>query len=89
MRTGPSRTEFREFPMPEIAPDSALMKMAVAGISRRIRPTRLDPHERGDRVGVQRIGAAGVRELGQVHRRAEVRQQQEPVLFGPPEHAAR
>ena len=32
MRTGPSRTELREFPMPEIAPDSALMKMAVAGI---------------------------------------------------------
>ena len=32
VRTGPSRTEFREFPMPEIAPDSALMKMEVAGI---------------------------------------------------------
>src|ERR687891_2991384 len=32
VRTGRSRTEFREFPMPEIAPDSALMKMEVAGI---------------------------------------------------------
>ncbi len=32
VRTGPSRTEFREFPMPEIAPDSALMKMEVAGV---------------------------------------------------------
>jgi threonine dehydrogenase-like Zn-dependent dehydrogenase len=32
VRTGPSRTELREFPMPEIAPDSALLKMEVAGI---------------------------------------------------------
>jgi threonine dehydrogenase-like Zn-dependent dehydrogenase len=32
VRTGPSKTEFREFPMPEIAQDSALMKMEVAGI---------------------------------------------------------
>ena len=32
VRTGPSRTELREFPMPEIARDSALMKMEVAGI---------------------------------------------------------
>ncbi|HEX7219272.1 MAG TPA: alcohol dehydrogenase catalytic domain-containing protein [Burkholderiales bacterium] len=32
VRTGPSRTELREFPMPDIAPDSALMKMEVAGI---------------------------------------------------------
>ena len=32
VRTGPSRTELREFPMPEIAQDSALLKMEVAGI---------------------------------------------------------
>src|SRR6185503_13558757 len=32
VRTGPSRTEFREFPMPAIPEDSALMKMEVAGI---------------------------------------------------------
>ncbi len=32
VRTGPSRTEIREYPMPEIAEDSALMKMEVAGI---------------------------------------------------------
>ena len=32
VRTGPSRTEFREFPMPEIPEDSALLKMEVAGI---------------------------------------------------------
>ena len=32
VRTGPGRTELREFPMPEIAADSALMKMEVAGI---------------------------------------------------------
>src|SRR5687767_11268702 len=32
VRTGPSRTEIREFPMPEIAEDSALLKMEVAGI---------------------------------------------------------
>src|SRR3981189_2849976 len=32
VRTAPSRTEIREFPMPDIAEDSALMKMEVAGI---------------------------------------------------------
>jgi threonine dehydrogenase-like Zn-dependent dehydrogenase len=32
VRTGPSRTEVREFPMPEIPPDAALLKMEVAGI---------------------------------------------------------
>jgi threonine dehydrogenase-like Zn-dependent dehydrogenase len=32
VRVGPSQTEIREFPMPEIAEDSALMKMEVAGI---------------------------------------------------------
>ena len=32
VRTGAHRTEFREFPMPEIAEDSALLKMEVAGI---------------------------------------------------------
>ena len=32
VRTGPSRTEFREFPMPDILEDSALLKMEVAGI---------------------------------------------------------
>jgi len=31
VRTGPGRTEIREFPMPDIR-DSALMKMEVAGI---------------------------------------------------------
>ena len=32
VRTGPSRTELREFPMPEIPEDGALLKMEVAGI---------------------------------------------------------
>ena len=32
VRTGPSKTEIREFPMPEIAADAALVKMEVAGI---------------------------------------------------------
>ena len=32
VRTGPSKTEIREYPMPEIADDAALMKMEVAGI---------------------------------------------------------
>ncbi len=32
VRTGPSKTEIREFPMPEIPEDAALMKMEVAGI---------------------------------------------------------
>jgi threonine dehydrogenase-like Zn-dependent dehydrogenase len=32
VRVGPSKTEFRDFPMPEIPPDSALLKMEVGGI---------------------------------------------------------
>jgi threonine dehydrogenase-like Zn-dependent dehydrogenase len=32
VRTGPCMTEIREFPMPDISADSALMKMEVAGI---------------------------------------------------------
>ena len=32
VRTGPSKTEFQEFPMPELAADSAMLKMEVAGI---------------------------------------------------------
>jgi threonine dehydrogenase-like Zn-dependent dehydrogenase len=32
VRTGPSRTEFREYPIPEIPEDGALMKVEVAGI---------------------------------------------------------
>jgi len=32
VRTGPSQTEIREFPIPDIPEDSALMKMEVAGI---------------------------------------------------------
>jgi threonine dehydrogenase-like Zn-dependent dehydrogenase len=32
VRTGPSKTEFREYPMPDIPDDSALLKMEVAGI---------------------------------------------------------
>ena len=32
VRTGPSRTEIQEFPMPDIPADAALMKMEVAGI---------------------------------------------------------
>ena len=32
VRTAPSRTEFREFPMPDLPPDGALLKVEVAGI---------------------------------------------------------
>ncbi|NDA48748.1 MAG: hypothetical protein EBY21_16030, partial [Alphaproteobacteria bacterium] len=32
VRTAPGKTEIREFPMPEIAEDAALMRMEVAGI---------------------------------------------------------
>jgi threonine dehydrogenase-like Zn-dependent dehydrogenase len=32
VRVGPGKTEFREFPMPDIPPDAALLKMEVAGI---------------------------------------------------------
>ena len=32
VRVAPGTTEIREFPMPEIGPDCALLKMVVAGI---------------------------------------------------------
>src|ERR1700694_5200330 len=32
VRVAPRTTEIREFPMPDLAPDSALLKMEVAGI---------------------------------------------------------
>ena len=32
VRTGPGRTELREFPMPDIPDDGALLKVEVAGI---------------------------------------------------------
>ena len=32
VRVGPGKTEIRDFPMPDIPPDGALMKMEVAGI---------------------------------------------------------
>src|SRR5690348_15159205 len=32
VRTGPSKTEIREYPMPEIADDAALLKVEVGGI---------------------------------------------------------
>src|SRR5918996_4481315 len=32
VRVGPGRTELREFPMPDIPADGALLKMQVAGI---------------------------------------------------------
>lgn len=32
VRTGPSKTEFQEFPMPDVPDDGALMKVEVAGI---------------------------------------------------------
>ena len=32
VRTGPSKTEIREYPMPDVPPDAALMKMEVGGI---------------------------------------------------------
>ena len=32
VRVGPGKTEIREFPMPDIPPDGALLKMEVAGI---------------------------------------------------------
>ena len=32
VRVGPSKTEIREYPMPDIPADAALMKMEVAGI---------------------------------------------------------
>ena len=32
VRTGPSRTEIREYPMPEVPEDAALLKVEVGGI---------------------------------------------------------
>ena len=32
VRTAPSKTEIREYPMPDVPEDAALLKMEVAGI---------------------------------------------------------
>ena len=39
VRTGPSQTELRDFPMPDVPEDAALLKIEVAG---RL-ATKLDP----------------------------------------------
>ncbi len=48
---------------------------------------RLDPHQRVERVTVERIRLPRPGQLRQVHHGAEIRQQQEPVTIGPLEHA--
>jgi threonine dehydrogenase-like Zn-dependent dehydrogenase len=57
VRVGADRTEIREFPMPEISPDSALMKMEVAGIcGTDVRMYRIPPSNAPVIMGHENIG---------------------------------
>ena len=69
VRTGPGKTEIREFPMPEIPADSALMKMEVAGICGtdvklyKTPPSKSD-HSTPFAIGVTRPASSGVTPFG-------------------------
>jgi len=58
VRVGPGRTEIREFPMPDIADDSALLKVEVAGIcGTDVKLYRTPPSEAGPVImGHENIG---------------------------------
>ena len=56
VRTGPSKTEFREYPMPEIPEDSALMKVFGAdGVGLFVGPSVVE-REVCEQYGVQVVG---------------------------------
>lgn len=57
VRTGPSRMEMREFPMPEVPEDGALMKMEVAGIcGTDVKLYKKPPNDRPTIMGHENIG---------------------------------
>ena len=66
VRTGPSKTEIREYPMPDVPADGALLKMEVAGIcgtdlklykTRRMNRPTIMGHEN---IGHHRQGRTGI-----------------------------
>lgn len=57
VRTGPSKMELREYPMPDIAPDAALMKMEVAGIcGTDVKLFKTPPNDKPTIMGHENIG---------------------------------
>ena len=57
VRTGASRIEMREYPMPEIPADSALLKMEVAGIcGTDVKLYAHPPHDKPTIMGHENIG---------------------------------
>ena len=57
VRTGPSRMEMREYPMPEIADDAALLKMEVAGIcGTDVKLYKTPPNDKPTIMGHENIG---------------------------------
>lgn len=57
VRTGPRQIEFREFPMPDVPPDAALLKMEVAGIcGTDVQYYKKPPHLKPTIMGHENIG---------------------------------
>src|SRR5246500_5789474 len=57
VRTGPSRTELREFPMPDVPEDAALMKMEVGGIcGTDVKLYKHPPNDKRTIMGHENIG---------------------------------
>ncbi len=57
VRTGPGRTEIREYPMPDVPDDAALLKMEVAGIcGTDVRLYREPPTDKPTIMGHENIG---------------------------------
>ena len=57
VRTGPSKTEIREYPMPDVPADAALMKMEVGGIcGTDVKLYKHPPNDRPTIMGHENIG---------------------------------
>src|SRR5690349_6703815 len=57
VRTGPSKTEIREYPMPDVPADAALMKMEVAGIcGTDVKLYKHPPNDKPTIMGHENIG---------------------------------
>ena len=57
VRTGPSKTEIREYPMPDVPADAALMKMEVGGIcGTDVKLYKHPPNDKPTIMGHENIG---------------------------------
>ena len=57
VRTGPSKTEIREYPMPDVPTDAALMKMEVGGIcGTDVKLYKHPPNDKPTIMGHENIG---------------------------------